>query len=400
MDPKTLILKNMEHTKELFGATNFKLPRSTFSDIRMQNFDFKTQSTTAKFLPQPKKRVPINAIAPAPIIDDRSDRGRQKSRDQIALPVAKSHREWYNYTVLTGHSGWVKCISVDKSNDFFVTASMDRMIKFWRLAECELINTLTGHTGSVYDVALSQQNMPYLYSCSDAKELFNWDLTTNTLIRRFFGHSAGVRCVAESPSSPLIVSGSRDSSAMVWDLRTQKTVFTLTGHNGTVFDVLFQDFMPHVVTASADATIRIWDLRMNKCYGVLTNHKKTVRKLAAHPKLWSFISASPDAILQWNGKDASLFKEFKAHDSVINGLAINEDGVMVSCGDDGTMKFWDFDSGTCFQETRTIAQPGSLPSECGIFDCSFDMTGTRLITCEADKTVKLWREVDENGKPY
>lgn len=42
-----------------------------------------------------------------------------------------------------------------------------------------------------------------------------------------------------------------------------------------------------------------------------------------------------------------------------------------------------------FQSTTTIAQPGSLDSENGIFGSSYDRTGTRLITCEADKTIKV-----------
>ena len=37
----------------------------------------------------------------------------------------------------------------------------------------------------------------------------------------------------------------------------------------------------------------------------------------------------------------------------------------------------------------------SLESEAGIYDAKFDMTGTRLITCEADKSIKMWRENEE-----
>ena len=39
----------------------------------------------------------------------------------------------------------------------------------------------------------------------------------------------------------------------------------------------------------------------------------------------------------------------------------------------------------------SIAQPGSLDAEAGIFASTFDMTGSRLITGEADKTIKLWK---------
>ena len=36
-------------------------------------------------------------------------------------------------------------------------------------------------------------------------------------------------------------------------------------------------------------------------------------------------------------------------------------------------------------------QPGSLDSEAGIFKMCFDHSGSRLITCEADETIKVMR---------
>ena len=62
------------------------------------------------------------------------------------------------------------------------------------------------------------------------------------------------------------------------------------------------------------------------------------------------------------------------------------------------MHFWDYRSGYNFQSAETIAQPGSMESEAGIFCSAFDKTGTRLITGEADKTIKIWKE-DENATP-
>ncbi|KAJ0837238.1 putative transcription factor WD40-like family [Helianthus annuus] len=41
---------------------------------------------------------------------------------------------------------------------------------------------------------------------------------------------------------------------------------------------------------------------------------------------------------------------------------------------------------------------GSLDSEAGIHALSYDITGSRLVTCEADKTIKMWKE-DENATP-
>jgi pleiotropic regulator 1 len=65
---------------------------------------------------------------------------------------------------------------------------------------------------------------------------------------------------------------------------------------------------------------------------------------------------------------------------------------MINKGDDGSMHFWDWKSGYNFQTLAAVAQPGSLENEAGIFSSTFDKTGTRLITGEADKSIKIWKE--------
>ena len=47
-------------------------------------------------------------------------------------------------------------------------------------------------------------------------------------------------------------------------------------------------------------------------------------------------------------------------------------------GDNGTMSFWDYRTGYCFQEETTKVQPGSLESEAGIFASEFDMVTLKL----------------------
>ena len=55
-----------------------------------------------------------------------------------------------------------------------------------------------------------------------------------------------------------------------------------------------------------------------------------------------------------------FLKNFSGHNSIINCMAINEDNVLVTCGDNGTIQFWDYDTGYCFQKTKTIVQPGKI----------------------------------------
>lgn len=88
-------------------------------------------------------------------------------------------------------------------------------------------------------------------------------------------------------------------------------------------------------------------------------------------------------------------KNLSGHNTIINALAVNEDGVLVSGGDNGSLHFWDYETGYSFQQVDTVVQPGSLDAEAGIYAMAFDVTGSRLVTCEADKTLKIWAEDPE-----
>lgn len=50
---------------------------------------------------------------------------------------------------------------------------------------------------------------------------------------------------------------------------------------------------------------------------------------------------------------------------------------------------------TCvFSSHQSAVQPGSMENEAGVFSMTFDLSGSRLITTEADKTIKIYKEDD------
>ena len=66
--------------------------------------------------------------------------------------------------------------------------------------------------------------------------------------------------------------------------------------------------------------------------------------------------------------------------AIINCMAVNEDGVLASGGDNGSLWMWDWRSGNSFQQQDSIVQPGSLDSEAGIYAMSYDMSGSRCVS--------------------
>lgn len=110
---------------------------------------------------------------------------------------------------------------------------------------------------------------------------------------------------------------------------------------------------------------------------------------------YMFASASPDNIKQWRCPEGNFIQNISGHSSIVNCMAVNADGVLVSGGDNGTLFFWDWRTGYNFQRFQAPVQPGSMDSEAGIFSMTYDVTGTRLITTEADKTIKVYKQDDE-----
>lgn len=324
-----------------------------------------------------------------------------RSGSAIHVPTPTWHAPFKLSTVLASHLGWVRSIAFDPSNSMFATGSGDRTIKIWNFpkasvgADDALQLTLTGHISPVRGLAFSSRH-PYLFSAAEDKQVKCWDLETNQVMRHYHGHLSGVFCLGLHPTLDLLVTGGRDAVARVWDMRTKHQVHCLTGHDHTVACLLTKATDPQIITGSHDCTIKLWDLIAGKCQTTLTHHQKSIRAMVQAPFENTFVSGAADCVKQWQGKDGKFLKNYSHHNgAIIDAMAVNDDGVLVSGGDDGSLQFWDYKTGYKFQAGQSIVQPGSLEAENGVMAACFDGTGTRLVTGEADKTVKIWKQDPE-----
>ena len=71
----------------------------------------------------------------------------------------------------------------------------------------------------------------------------------------------------------------------------------------------------------------------------LTNHKKSIRAMAMATKQHVFMSAGGDNVKQWSARDGTFLRNFSGHNAVLNGLVVNDDDVMISGGDDGSLRY-------------------------------------------------------------
>ncbi|MEG4105122.1 WD40 repeat domain-containing protein, partial [Microcoleus sp. S13_C5] len=84
------------------------------------------------------------------------------------------------------------------------------------------------------------------------------------LLRTLTGHSNSVYAVAVTPDGKRAISGSTDNTLKVWDLTTGKEEFTLKGHSNSVYTVAVTADGKRAISGSTDNTLKVWDLTTGK----------------------------------------------------------------------------------------------------------------------------------------
>ncbi len=86
--------------------------------------------------------------------------------------------------------------------------------------------------------------------------------TLETVIQR--GHELAVVCVAVSPDSNFVATGSKDKSIKLWELSTGREVRSFLGHEMTVTSIEFSSDGKKLLSGSYDKSVRMWEVETGK----------------------------------------------------------------------------------------------------------------------------------------
>jgi len=204
---------------------------------------------------------------------------REDNRDKIPKwlrDLPQTEEVWTSLIqTLTGHSGSVQCIAFSPDGKQIASGSYDRTIKLWDAATGDLQKTLEGHLDLVRCIVFSPDGKQ-IASGSSNKTIKLWDTATGDLQKTLEGHLGWVWCIVFSPDGKQIASGSSDETIKLWDattgdLRSQKT---LEGHSGSVQCIAFSPDGKQIASGSDDETIKLWDAGVRSV--VFPNNRKQI----------------------------------------------------------------------------------------------------------------------------
>ena len=117
------------------------------------------------------------------------------------------------------HSALVLCVTTVPGTDDLISGggNGDRTVKLWRRvnpsADYNCVRTFSGHTGSVWSVAVMENQN--IVSGSADKTIKIWSQSTGECLHTLSGHTGVVYSVAVLPTNE-IVSGSDDETLKIW----------------------------------------------------------------------------------------------------------------------------------------------------------------------------------------
>ncbi|CAK9092084.1 Notchless protein homolog 1 [Durusdinium trenchii] len=202
-------------------------------------------------------------------------------------------------------------------------------------------SSLSGHIEAVLCVAFSPDSRQLATGSGDSTVRL-WDLNTELPKHTCKGHLNWVLAVAWSPDGSRLTSAGMDKIVLVWCAQSGKNLGALRGHTQPVTCLCWQplhvtegDSFPFLATSSKDAAVRIWDTTAGTCVRSLTSHSQPVMQVrwsGERPDIGGVIySAGRDCVVKvWNPKDGSMLSELKGHGHWVNTLALNTDYVLRS----------------------------------------------------------------------
>ncbi len=243
--------------------------------------------------------------------------------------------------------GWVTRMNISADGKNIISASaLDNKAVLWEASTGKMFDNLFGHTDDVTYGEFSKSNQKAV-TISDDKSAMVWDIVNKKRITTLRGHKEFIQTAHFSPDETKIVTASWDNTARVWDAKSGRTLYKLEDHTDWVAAAEFSHDGNKVLTASYDETAIIWDANSGKKLFSLNANDGEVNCAAFSADDKKIIAGSSRNVVVWNTETGKPLLELKGHQKdVYNVFYSPDEKTIVSASKDGTIKFWDAESGS------------------------------------------------------
>ncbi|HEY9621296.1 MAG TPA: NB-ARC domain-containing protein [Crinalium sp.] len=297
---------------------------------------------------------------------------------------------------LQGYVLWMRSVSFSPDGAILASGSTDHRIRLWDVKTGTLLQTLHDHQGWVWTVSFSRDGT-MLASASNDYTIKLWDVQTGTLLNTLEGHRDWVRGVSFSPDGMILASGSCDCTLRLWDTHTGKLLKTVEAHDNSVTSVGFSPTYNLVASCSRDQTLKLWDATTGELVQAFPKQTRSFESIAwSRDGLLIGSSSSDHTVQLWNAGTGELLQTLEGHQNWVRCVALHPHRPLLASGSfDCTIKLWDIaelyaagphESG---KHSKTVCR--TLEGHTGwVLSIAFSPDGEMLASCSTDGTIRFW----------
>ena len=165
------------------------------------------------------------------------------------------------------------------------------------------------------------------------------------------GHTSCIISLKYLNDGATFASGSADYTIKVWDFEKAENIKNFSGHMSDVLCLECTSTGHTLISGSSDRTIKVWSLTKkysSACLKTLTGHLDFIWTICLLQDNTTLFSAGLDKMIKmWDITTGNLIRNLpNEHISHITKIIQYTKEVIVSCANDGTIKFWDW-KGNC-----------------------------------------------------
>eukprot|EP00727_Mastigamoeba_balamuthi_P007207 m51a1_g3106 putative telomerase protein component 1-like (1777) ;mRNA; r:128486-138813 len=234
---------------------------------------------------------------------------------------------------IDGHLARILGVHFHPSGKLIATASRDKTLKLWDVADRKEVMELVGHTSNVYSCAFSPSG-ERLASGSRDSHVKLWDVRTGAEVSSFAATDETVNSVCWSPDGSQLLTGCTDKLVKMWDPRAPNSPScTLYGHREAVTSVAWAPNSRKVATGSEDCTCKLWDARSHRKLATYSGHQKGVQTVAFSVESTRIYTGADDNVVrEWDAVRGKLTHQWRNNTSSITSLCCTVDGKKLVVG--------------------------------------------------------------------
>jgi WD40 repeat protein len=284
------------------------------------------------------------------------------------------------------HSDHVNAVAFSPTAEILATAS-GNMIMLWHTSTHKSQGTLEDHTDTVLSLAFSPDGT-MLVSGSKDRTAILWDLASRQQVRVLRGpkETVGTAAVTFSHDGMTIsaaFSAGKSSAVMLWDVNTGESVSLPLEGDKLVFSAAFSSDDKMLAVAGRQITT-LWDIVSRQKITTIQGDGGHVNSVAFLPDGRILARTGTDGMLRfWDVETREELATINAHTAPIHSLAISPDGAaLATASADSTIRLWD---------TTTYQMTARLRGHTSEVRCvAFSANSTALVSASKDCTAKLW----------